>query len=687
MRLNRRSLLALSASLALLPSLAHAQTVLSTFTEDFEDGNAASRWDFLARESNSAVDPSTVTADGTVDFNSTISANQWRSSGANPLANVPANAAGGLKAVRIQVNDGDANARLAKAAITPKLATVGTDYRMSLDTWMSYSDPAVAGSTEIAIYGLNTDTTPTPTRVVGPALAALAGGGAAVNGTTGYGFAMTNEGGNSQDSRIYSAAESNDDGALYYKRNAAWTGGYNELYLDPTTGVYTAGSNTLPDSNFNSLHANTFSAAQGFPIAGTPGNKWVGSTVVQRGRIVNFIMNGQVFNTLFTTDARSGKVSVGAYDGSVSIPAVAERPLSYFLFDNIKVDTLSAAPTNALSTGDTYATLNSGGTVVADGAYAMTGLTFDTAGTTLNGTGAVTLGGEGYAAIYAGGGNHVVNKPVVINSAIAVYVDQGQKLTLNSVSYGTGSKDFHKVGRGTLEIQDIKARSLTITSGTVKLLSGPSYLNSIVYGYSATAANGDATLLDVGRSIVAVDYLAGPIASGGATLSPLSAIANRLNTGFNGGAWNGPGIISSDVVAAGSNYTIRLAEASSLGYTDGSIWAGGYTIDATTVLFGFTFTADSNLDQTVNFNDLLSLAANYNTSGLDPFTSWTKGDSTGDGSVNFDDLLVLAANYNQTVTGSLGGDWALAQSLVPEPTSLAAIGAGAAALLGRRRRR
>jgi hypothetical protein len=54
---------------------------------------------------------------------------------------------------------------------------------------------------------------------------------------------------------------------------------------------------------------------------------------------------------------------------------------------------------------------------------------------------------------------------------------------------------------------------------------------------------------------------------------------------------------------------------------------------------------DANRDGTVNFDDLLILAKNYNGTGR----SWSQADFTGDGLVNFDDLLVLAKNYNRSI--------------------------------------
>lgn len=104
---------------------------------------------------------------------------------------------------------------------------------------------------------------------------------------------------------------------------------------------------------------------------------------------------------------------------------------------------------------------------------------------------------------------------------------------------------------------------------------------------------------------------------------------------------------------------------------------------------------DATLNGQVNFDDLLILAQNYNTTVGNP--SWAIGNFNGDANVNFDDLLALAQNYNFGVSlmgedalAQAGGsqfmtDLALARSLVPEPMSLSAVG-GLALVAGRRRR-
>lgn len=116
----------------------------------------------------------------------------------------------------------------------------------------------------------------------------------------------------------------------------------------------------------------------------------------------------------------------------------------------------------------------------------------------------------------------------------------------------------------------------------------------------------------------------------------------------------------------------------------------GWADTGTSVDVAYTLPGDTNLDFTVNFDDLLALAQNYNgTSKV-----WEQGDVNYDTLVNFDDLLALAQNYNGsaleagTLASAMGegfaSDWTLALSMVPEPTSLSVLAGGL--LLTRRRR-
>jgi hypothetical protein len=95
------------------------------------------------------------------------------------------------------------------------------------------------------------------------------------------------------------------------------------------------------------------------------------------------------------------------------------------------------------------------------------------------------------------------------------------------------------------------------------------------------------------------------------------------------------------------------------------------------------YAGDANLSDSVDFDDLLILAQNYSTGDA----TWLVGDFNRDELVSFDDLLALAQNYGLGAIGidpgSFAADWALARSLVPEPTSVTMLGA---LLIIRRRR-
>ena len=123
---------------------------------------------------------------------------------------------------------------------------------------------------------------------------------------------------------------------------------------------------------------------------------------------------------------------------------------------------------------------------------------------------------------------------------------------------------------------------------------------------------------------------------------------------------------------------------------DGNATVDGADVDSLLTSAFNTKRGDANLDQAVNFDDLIVLAQNYNKVGTG---HWSIGDFNGDSNVNFDDLISLAQNYN-TGTGAAGvwsasfqADWALAQALVPEPTMALTIVAGAVKIAGRRVRR
>ena len=252
-------------------------------------------------------------------------------------------------------------------------------------------------------------------------------------------------------------------------------------------------------------------------------------------------------------------------------------------------------------------------------------------------------------------GSHTISAPLTVgvtdgfasptqqNRLMRVDVAASSALTISSniTSSGTKKYNFQKLGAGTLDVKAIRAKDVSITAGTLSLISA-NVPDPVIRAETLTL--GATAKLNLRRGLAVVDYAAaGP--------SPLAGLLART--------------VSGDIFAssANNNLVVAVAEASTLGAD-----VFGETVDSTSVVLVSTLKGDANIDRLVDFADLVLLAQNYNTT---VGATYSQGDNNYDGGVNFTDLVALAQNYNGAfLTGSFDGDWALAQSFVPEPTSL-----------------
>lgn len=163
--------------------------------------------------------------------------------------------------------------------------------------------------------------------------------------------------------------------------------------------------------------------------------------------------------------------------------------------------------------------------------------------------------------------------------------------------------------------------------------------------------------IDLGAALV-IDYT-GP--------SPLSLIRGQIIAGYNNGAWNGPGILSSRAAAS-------IAVADAVGYAQASLLSQpvrdelGIT-DATALVARYTLVADANLDGAVSLDDFTALAAAFGTPSI-----WSSGDFNYDGVTNLDDFTPLAANFGNTLTALNAPASAITlprAATVPEPLTAA----------------
>ena len=145
--------------------------------------------------------------------------------------------------------------------------------------------------------------------------------------------------------------------------------------------------------------------------------------------------------------------------------------------------------------------------------------------------------------------------------------------------------------------------------------------------------------LDLTNNALVVDY-----ASGGP--SPYADIRNKVASGYAAGAWNGPGIMTSNGNA--SNFALGMAESTQANLTftgtpPDAVFLGD-VVDQSAVLVRFTRYGDANIDGTVNLADFNRLAANFGTG-----TRWDQGDFDYNGLVNLADFNLLASRFGQSV--------------------------------------
>lgn len=302
-------------------------------------------------------------------------------------------------------------------------------------------------------------------------------------------------------------------------------------------------------------------------------------------------------------------------------------------------------------------TVNTGGKVTVVGGIML--------GNGETGTGTLAVvGGQVVSGPLAilGGSAAISGGSLAVNGNTANYrsfVQTGGSAALQTVT-GTGSVSVVGVDSpASLEAVSINQSSLTVgNNATATLLPGPTAATSIVSSLSITGSG----RLNLTNNNLIVQYTPAN--------STASAIEQYLARGYNGGAWNGPGIGST---SATGSISIGFADAADAGITG---------LQANSVVVKLAVVGDANLDGRVNFADLLDLSQQYGR----PIPAWDAGDFNYDGSVGFDDLLLLVQHYGESVPAvtqiSFTGD-AAALTQVPE-SGLSPILLGAVFLYRRR---
>jgi hypothetical protein len=185
----------------------------------------------------------------------------------------------------------------------------------------------------------------------------------------------------------------------------------------------------------------------------------------------------------------------------------------------------------------------------------------------------------------------------------------------------TDAATFTAVANLTISVTTIIAPPPKVTAATFTFAALPQRITfTFSQNVSASLAAGD---FDIRRA----DGTGAPVTP---TLLPYDAVNNMQTLTLPG-------------VPADGRYVVTLSSAG-IGNLNGQLDGNGDGSPGPDYTFAFLFFAgDANNDGAVDFNDLVMLAQNYNTTGGRTFD---QGDFNYDGNVDFNDLVILAQRYN-----------------------------------------
>jgi predicted outer membrane repeat protein len=331
-------------------------------------------------------------------------------------------------------------------------------------------------------------------------------------------------------------------------------------------------------------------------------------------------------------------------DDSTSVPVVTYSDVDggYTGTGNIDSDPLFVADPNLAD--DNYGNLqlqpgspcaNSGDTAAIDAA----GITTDLAGNPRVVDGIVDMGAyevQSFGVVWTGGGDGI-NWGDPANWSDDAVPTQADNVTIPAGVTGL------QVANGSYAVATLSSGSnITISDGSLQLLG-----NSTIGGLLTIQDGGS---LDLTDATLIIDF--------GSNADPIATIASYIGSGYNGGAWNGSGIVSSTVQAANEDGTLIYG----IGYADGAdgIVSG---LSSGQIELKPTLMGDAKLTGTVSFGDFQLLSQYFGSSGV----GWDEGNFSYGSTVNFGDFQLLSQNFGST--SALG---ALAENNTPSSGTFAA---------------
>jgi autotransporter-associated beta strand protein len=367
--------------------------------------------------------------------------------------------------------------------------------------------------------------------------------------------------------------------------------------------------------------------------------------------------------------------AIDAALGNITINqgVLAFQTSSSSMGDASKTVTVNAGGTlgfyNTSNVMNKVATLN-GGTIWAESG----------SGTQNTFAGPITLSGAGGTVDASAGA--VLNIAGAIGGAAALSKNGAGTATVAGANTYTGAT---MVNAGTLVLNRsfTSGSSVTIASGATMQLAQSATTPSEVVLKTPTLSIAGSGKLDVKDNKLIVTST--PIGSWNG--SAYTGVLGMLASGYNGGGWNGGGIVTSMSSAIAPNVLTALAasRADDAGYAGSTF--GGVSVSASNALVMYTWGGDANLDGTLNGDDYFQIDSHIGSAGS--AFGYFNGDFNYDGDINGDDYFIIDSNIgtaqSSTPFPTSGGVASLAA--VPEPAGIVAIAIiGAPAVLPRRRR-
>jgi hypothetical protein len=298
---------------------------------------------------------------------------------------------------------------------------------------------------------------------------------------------------------------------------------------------------------------------------------------------------------------------------------------------------------------------------------------------TVSGANTLTLDSTSSVGIIVTAGNHDITAPLALAKDLTITGAAGTTLTVANLQPTASA--ITKTGAGAVVVNQLRSGNLSVQGGTVTVTAGPSAASKV--GTLGISGGGKLDLKD-GKLITNSPVGTGVVGGGNYTAGSVSRL---VQTASNGGAWDGSGLTTSQPDATSGLTSLGVAVASDvrdfgLGTT---LHFGGQTITPTSTLVMYTYAGDANLDGQITGDDYsgidFTIQDPNNTGG------WFNGDFNYDGVVTGDDYSAIDFNILAQGAPFPAGAGLSGVAAVPEPATVSALGLGAAALLGRRRRR